>query len=169
MDNSLTYHTFLDFPDHSFFSMGIIVPQKIYTALVPFQAQPSIAFVENGHMGVRLENALNNHFEALEDPASTPLVTDKSRVMYRVLWPGYEPWSDSSHIVDNSGLPISRARLAFSVARIVQKFMSDVRYVGSSELRPDWWVENVRYDALYLVELRHVSTGSWQPVLRLAF
>ena len=41
----------------------------------------------------------------------------------------------------------------------------DLATVASTETRQDWWLSNVRFNELYLVELRHVSQGSWQPVL----
>ena len=30
---------------------------------------------------------------------------------------------------------------------------------------PGWEVTNIRFENLYLLEFKHVSVGSWQPVL----
>lgn len=35
----------------------------------------------------------------------------------------------------------------------------------SSEESPDWWIRSIPFEQLHLVELRHVATGSWQPVI----
>lgn len=41
----------------------------------------------------------------------------------------------------------------------------DLRHAASAESKPDWWAANYPPERLVLLELRHVSAGSWQPVL----
>ena len=38
-------------------------------------------------------------------------------------------------------------------------------HTNSPSSEPDWHLSRYPLDKLYLLELRHVSEGSWQPVL----
>jgi hypothetical protein len=43
--------------------------------------------------------------------------------------------------------------------------MRPTAFVGGTDIDPQWNLQNIDFDRLYLAELRHVSAGSWQPVL----
>ena len=99
-------------------------------------------------------------------------------------WPGYQPWHYVFHIYDHAyeSKPITLAKLAHEVAKAVRQFkqvstnpslsrqlgltscnIQDMNGIASTE--QGWSVNNVKLESLFLLELRHVSTGSWQPVL----
>ena len=98
-------------------------------------------------------------------------------------WPGYEPWHYVVHTYDHAydSRPITLARLAQEVAKAVRQFkqvstglrlhkskrltiiIQDMTGIQSRE--PSWSMDLINVEDLFLVELRHVSTGSWQPVL----
>ena len=79
--------------------------------------------------------------------------------------------------------PFTLAQLAHAIAKAVHKFylvrvtqssaergtntrrLQDMRQVRSAETSSDWWLSQIDISDLYIMELRHVSKGSWQPVL----
>ncbi|KAJ3548012.1 hypothetical protein NM688_g5346 [Phlebia brevispora] len=162
-----TFHTFLDYQGVPL--SGILVPQQVYPAPVAFQPNPAIRFFNrDGTLGIPLVEAFGQQFGSLIQGDSIPNVTNTSvRVAMRILWPGYEPWSDNVHVYDHSAAthPFTLAKLAHATAKAVKKFLDNMGSVPSREPRADWNVSAVPFASLRLVELRHVSTGSWQPVL----
>lgn len=38
-------------------------------------------------------------------------------------WPGYEPWNNGLHVIDNSGQRYTLARVAYTIAKAVQQFL----------------------------------------------
>lgn len=108
--------------------------------------------------------------------------------MASLQWPGYDSWHDNIHVFDHTTAtrPYTLEKLAHVVSKAVHKFMTvcpnaqsrqlfrfvltslvqqDMSNVQSTERRPDWWLRTIRFEDLVLLELRHVSKGSWQPVL----
>ena len=90
------------------------------------------------------------------------------------------------NVVDRTAAanPITKAKLANYVARAVRSFMQvillfsphiscrsldnplqEFAVAPSDGSASDWGVSNINFDKLYLLEFRHVSVGSWQPVL----
>lgn len=99
-------------------------------------------------------------------------------------WPGYEAWSTVVHIVDHSfeGRPTNMAKLAHDIAKVINELKKvcpwrpgfglsdryDSQDMSAVQPRdPNWSLDKLSLDSLLLLELRHVSAGSWQPVLSL--
>ena len=61
--------------------------------------------------------------------------------------------------VSYSAEPHERRYIAFAVAQAVEKALNR----DGGEWRLDGWA--IRFSDLHLLELQHVSEGSWQPVL----
>ena len=113
---------------------------------------------------------------------SNPAIHETSHTSF-LQWPGYTPWHSVFHVYDHAyeAKGITLARLAYEVARAVKQFkevistqfavesnadnrnMQDVSGTASTE--QGWSVNHIDLEDLFLLELRHVSTGSWQPVL----
>ncbi|GJE92940.1 hypothetical protein PsYK624_090990 [Phanerochaete sordida] len=160
----MTFHTFMDFGDAAL--PGIVVPQPVYTAPGQFAQLPTIRFTEGGRPGVRLSNALNKVFQNLAKSNEVPKLSEQAKkITIRINWPGYQPWSYVVHAFDHSYevRPITLAKLAHEVAKTVRLLKNDMATSGT--VSPDWSLNNVNIEELVLLELRHVSTGSWQPVL----
>ncbi|GJE92895.1 hypothetical protein PsYK624_090530 [Phanerochaete sordida] len=87
-----------------------------------------------------------------------------NRVTLRILWPGYEPWV-LRNAIDVGGQQNARTlvHIANQVANRVREFYDNQRAVVGTE--PDWNLSNIPFEDLYLVELRNVARGSWQPVI----
>ncbi|KIP06389.1 hypothetical protein PHLGIDRAFT_461880 [Phlebiopsis gigantea 11061_1 CR5-6] len=86
-----------------------------------------------------------------------------------IQWPGYEPWADTNSIHQfNHRQHVNRRSLEFiahQVARSVKAFYENRRHESGTEA--GWKLSGIRFEDLYLLELHHVSRGSWQPVLAL--
>ncbi|KAI0347635.1 hypothetical protein BDW22DRAFT_1349660 [Trametopsis cervina] len=66
--------------------------------------------------------------------------------------------------------PITRAKLAQYVVKGVRQCLQEMsRSSTSKDPRPDWHITRYSFEKLVLLELRHVSVGSWQPVLAVVF
>ncbi|GJE92957.1 hypothetical protein PsYK624_091160 [Phanerochaete sordida] len=87
-----------------------------------------------------------------------------NRVALRILWPGHGSWT-LTNALDTGGQqnPRTLAQIANQVANRIHEFYNEQRTVGGTE--PDWNLAGIPFDSLYLVELRNVSAGSWQPVI----
>lgn len=105
-------------------------------------------------------------------------------------WPGYPPWSTNLNVRERNQAadPIPLYRLIKRIAESVQSFYQQM--VSSHVRRPaesvifisfflkgnvpfdhvagsGWHLTDIPFERLCLLELRQVSTGSWQPVLSL--
>lgn len=175
--NTQNYHTFMLFvqePQDEHDLSGIVVPQRVYvppTPTPPHLLLPPVRFMVNGRVGVRLTDALNPAFTGLEHRTHTPRMSHTAvRVTLRIWWPGYDQWSVNMPICDNTAAtnPFNMLGIARRVATVVQEFygnMQDVQPNAPDQATFDWRIRNIPFDSLYLAELRHVSQGSWQPVL----
>ncbi|GJE92955.1 hypothetical protein PsYK624_091140 [Phanerochaete sordida] len=89
------------------------------------------------------------------------------RVTLRIHWPGYQDWrfENGIDVFDHThnANPQTLERIVQKVARLVRTFYDEMRVNGSRE--QDWCLDRINFDDLYLVELRQVSKGSWQPVI----
>ncbi|KAJ3553989.1 hypothetical protein NM688_g3336 [Phlebia brevispora] len=161
------YHNFMDYQSPVQVPVqGVIVPQEVYRNAQPLpQANPPVRFYVQNVLGIRLTDALQGNFAHLHGAGVAVPLTQANRISCRINWPGYEAWSDGMHIIDNNAQPYTLARLAQTIARTIRKFFNDNAHVATQEPRLDWAVNNIPFESLYLLELRHVSTGSWQPVI----
>ncbi|KAI0742184.1 hypothetical protein BC629DRAFT_1599789 [Irpex lacteus] len=162
------FHTFMDYTGRITVP-GWVVPQRVYRTDTVFQSAPPVQFFDRGHFGIRLVDALASNFAGLAD-GSKPVVLSESamKIAIRVCWPGYDKWMKHMHVYGHTTdrPPITKALLAFHVARLIKEFREDMNNKQSTDQSSrDWWLPNVPFDRLILLELRHVSPGSWQPVL----
>ncbi|KAI0764115.1 hypothetical protein BC629DRAFT_923830 [Irpex lacteus] len=161
------YHTFMDYAG-AISPPGIVVPQQVYRTDAVFQPSAPVQFVDHGQPGIRLTNAIASRFSGLHDARQELVLnTGGTKIALRILWPGYGPWGKWPSVYSHTGdrRPITRAQLASLIARKVQEFYEAQSAVPSTEQSPDWWVSRIPFERLLLLELRHVSPGSWQPVL----
>ncbi|KAI0092242.1 hypothetical protein BDY19DRAFT_903949 [Irpex rosettiformis] len=146
------------------------VPQVPYTVNRTFASLPTINFEENNSSGVNLGRAFRNELGNLHHADFTPVlnVTAKKFTL-RINWPGYLPWCDVLHAFDHcyDAHPVTLARLAHMVARKIRLCFEDLGTDAhrSRASNPDWIVNNVNFENLFLVRLVHVGKGSWQPVI----
>ncbi|PSS37256.1 hypothetical protein PHLCEN_2v894 [Hermanssonia centrifuga] len=160
----------MDYPENCQLP-GLIVPQVVFSAPQPYARRESIRFTENGRPGILLRHACSENFSGMADRATYPTLTTTSmKITIRINWPGYPPWAQQMHAFTHASVsePITKQRLAYDIARLVNLFLNDMANVQSMDRSAPgiaWSVPNIRLDDLVLLELRHVSTGSWQPVL----
>ncbi|KAI0087971.1 hypothetical protein BDY19DRAFT_994394 [Irpex rosettiformis] len=161
------FHTFLYYANRVVVP-GFVIPQRVYRTDTVFQPSPPVQFFDRGHFGIRLTDALSSNSSGLAD-GSRPIVLTQSamKIAIRIWWPGYDKWMKHMHVYGHTSdrLPITKAMLALHVARLVQEFRNDMINEQSADGSRDWWLSNIPFDKIVLVELRHVSPGSWQPVL----
>ncbi|EKM52702.1 uncharacterized protein PHACADRAFT_211921 [Phanerochaete carnosa HHB-10118-sp] len=168
-----SHHSFMDYSDDIHANLpGVIVPQAAY---VPQHGQmvnpplPSIRFVHNNIPAIRLRDALASpNLPGLRGARTAPTLSNTGmRVTLRIHWPGYPNWRQENGIdlFDHTyqANPLTFERIAHKVARLVKMFYDDMQHNVGTE--PSWQLQGIPFDNLYLVELRHVSRGSWQPVI----
>ncbi|KAJ3553627.1 hypothetical protein NM688_g3507 [Phlebia brevispora] len=170
VNQAVQFHSFLDYMGrgHVVPAGGIIVPQRVYTSPQIFTAHSSIVFYDGGYFGISLSKAYVEDFGGMQDRATTPALTltNAVRIAIRIEWPGYPSWSQNINVVDRTRAanPITKGKLANTIARAVRSFFEDNVNAGTDGSAPGWVLRNIRYDNLYLLEFRHVSVGSWQAV-----
>ncbi|KAI0692325.1 hypothetical protein BC835DRAFT_1357698 [Cytidiella melzeri] len=187
MANNAEYHTVFNYIGHAEVP-GWIVPQQVYKTDTAFQANAPVQFYVGGQLGIRLSDALAQNVYGLAD-SNQPVIltTNAMKIGIRIWWPGYERWIKHIHVYGHSSdrPPITKALLAFHIARLVHEFRQvsqacyllfkriraqhrhgqEMAHKQSTEERRDWWTTNIPFEQLVLLELRHVSLGSWQPVM----
>ncbi|KAI0347631.1 hypothetical protein BDW22DRAFT_1423921 [Trametopsis cervina] len=169
-------HTFMSIPEGN--SVGIIVPQTVYTTPKAYAPLDTIQFRVGGTLGFPLSDALDiapggQPRTILDDAADRPRLssTTPSRISLRIIWPGYDMWVGTFEIYGYEQWhtePITRAKLAHNVANKVRQCLYEMSTKTSKDPRPDWHSTRYSFEQLVLLELRHVSAGSWQPVLAVA-
>ncbi|KAI0764092.1 hypothetical protein BC629DRAFT_1596776 [Irpex lacteus] len=161
-----TFHTFLDYM-HLPPVPGIVVPQQAFSppsAVVPTLREP-IRFSTQENAGVNLQNAGIPSYRGLINGDQS--VSLESNVLsIHIHWPGYAPMRRSIPL-GNIGNRLTYKMLALMIAKTVQGWMMDVQQknIQSSEPTSDWHLNQVKFESLWLLELRQISTGLWQPVL----
>ncbi|GJE92925.1 hypothetical protein PsYK624_090840 [Phanerochaete sordida] len=171
--NPSTHHTFVDYtePIPSLLP-GLLVPQQVYrpqSAPGGFVRLDSIPFCHNGRIGIRLRDAVDSaRIAGLYAAQSQPTLSETGmRVTLRILWPGYQEWryENGIDIFDHTynANPQTLERIANKVAKLIRTFCEEMTNANPAE--PGWAVGADTFNQLYLIELRHVSKGSWQPVI----
>ncbi|GJE92898.1 hypothetical protein PsYK624_090560 [Phanerochaete sordida] len=154
-----TYHSFATLED----APGLVVPQKVYVANSHFDRRQPIIFPS----GTYLWKAEASHY--VDQPAyrarPTTSARDKLKFTLRLAWHGYKPWNRVIQGTERSDAPgpVALGILAKEIADAIRFFYQMHTEVATSE--PGWAVTRIPFEKLILLELRHVSDGSWQPVL----
>ncbi|KAI0790280.1 hypothetical protein BC629DRAFT_1440084 [Irpex lacteus] len=165
---SSSYHAFTNLtppiPD------GIVVPQLVYSRPpAPYPTFPPIPFHHGQQSGISLHSILNGQQGNMSDSSSRPTTTTTStKIKIRLLWPGYDEFSRDINAKEHTrqGDPIPKWKLALCVAQVVHAFYSHAVPSSNPPFGAQTWnLHNIPFQCLRLVELRQVSTGSWQPVL----
>ncbi|KAF7794581.1 hypothetical protein EIP86_005716 [Pleurotus ostreatoroseus] len=170
MAQPISVHLFIEFPNIRTpgGNPAVIVPQRKYTSPQIFEPHPPIRFYDNGYSGISLSKAYVENFTGMPDAGTYPtlLASNTTRVATRIEWPGYLPWSQNMNVVDRSRAanPITKGKLANNIARALYAFFQEHRTVEPDGTARGWEVVNIPFDRLFLLELQHVSVGSWQPV-----
>lgn len=169
MTTKSQYHTFMDYPENVESLPGVLVPQQVYPQ-PPGQQDvsllPSLRFFMNGQPGLHLQTARDVPLHAILDNAAEPcmLSTTNNTATLRILWPGYDGWQLANGLhAGYQHVQRTRAQVATQVASRIMEFYQDMASAPCKDT--DWRLDNSPYDSLYLVELRNVARGSWQPVL----
>ncbi|EIW77272.1 hypothetical protein CONPUDRAFT_168247 [Coniophora puteana RWD-64-598 SS2] len=148
------------------------VPQRDYEkrgGIFKEAPQPSIVFREVGAgagvAGVRLAK-----LENLAEPDEEVTGGMKTNQTMRVNWPGYDKWESQLPGRDDRSpkRPLSRRKLARKIAHKMSELIKAHENQRCSEQYLRWKVgghDGLRLEDLYLVELQHISQGSWRPVI----
>ncbi|KAI0343678.1 hypothetical protein BDW22DRAFT_1198434 [Trametopsis cervina] len=159
------FHSLNDYDNYAQFP-GIIVPQPIFTPPAGFTPGPSIPFSVQGIPGIRLEDAISGQLSNLDNRLARPVLRPVPRITLRIMWPGYSSWTHESITVRHHG-PSSTAFSMEELARVmstrIQGFYTEMANTNNTE--PQWNLRLLPFNRLYLIELRHISPGSWQPVI----
>ncbi|KAI0342277.1 hypothetical protein BDW22DRAFT_1357600 [Trametopsis cervina] len=162
------YHTFVNYPGQP---GGVIVPQRQYIALSPYHLRETIRFTHGGRFGVNLQDALQQRAGDMPDAHERPETTSaSSRITIRINWQGYADFSCSINAREHSqgAELIPKWKLASCVAQAISQFYQRATSsTDDSNPYAGWELPDVPFEGLRLLELRHVSPGSWQPVLLL--
>ncbi|KAI0092296.1 hypothetical protein BDY19DRAFT_591608 [Irpex rosettiformis] len=148
--------------------VGLVIPQDVYPAPQPYDRLPNVQFTMRGVLGVRLIDALNPAFNGLDNPGYVPRMSvDAKKITLRLKWPGYAEWKEVVHVFEHTYNlnPNTTRKIAQVIAQKVQVFWNDLRYEHYTGVVDGWQLANFPLERLVLLELRHVSQGSWQPVL----
>jgi len=167
MSREARYHSFVDYDDYNY-PCGFIVPQRVYVASGPFPRRPTIYFQQDGHPGVYLCDALRQRVGGMPDREDRPETTStSSKITIRINWTGYADFQHQMNAKEHSqaAAPIPKWKIAMCVAQAVHEFYAHCTPAGRDIDRQDWDVCTKPFDKLRLLELHHVSSGSWQPVL----
>jgi hypothetical protein len=171
---------------------GPFIPQQMYkprTTDEVLLTGPLFFYSDNPtRSGIPLKDALlsskrlhNRHKPVFED--CSPRVSIRLKVTVSsthvnirscmLQWPGYKQWSRQIPTKDphNPSRPMTLANLAKWVARCVQRFIRERKFVPVEDGFHRWKIgdgqSDIKFEDLILVSLHHVSLGSWQPQLRL--
>ncbi|GJE92924.1 hypothetical protein PsYK624_090830 [Phanerochaete sordida] len=145
---------------------GIIVPQQVYPLPAGQTADgllPPVQFFCNDYLGIHLDTLPLQQLVNANDQRYLSMTNN--RVSLRVLWPGYDTWHFGNALDATDGQKRTRsiAEIAQQVAERVREFYNE--QVTADGGVADWSLKKIQFKSLYLVELRNVSRGSWQPVI----
>ncbi|EKM55642.1 uncharacterized protein PHACADRAFT_256409 [Phanerochaete carnosa HHB-10118-sp] len=124
-------------------------------------------FTIDGRLPVNLWEALHTPLSYLDGAQDLFFDGCGTKITYRILVDGYREFSkqmNAQRRYRGLTLPISRSKVAKQIAQVVSKFIECASEVtANSELRfgPGY----ITLDQIYLVELRQVSSASFQPIL----
>jgi len=153
---------------------GPEVPQRPH---IPAQMSPRLGQLDgetltfsNGGCGVLLVDALKNPLSGLIGGDDLMFV-DASVTIFslRIQWPGYPSWPAKFRAKDWGGKngPVTRACLVSQLGKQIAEFIEAMEDEECADLVWKVGPNNIVVENLVLVSLTRVSSGSWQPALRL--
>ncbi|KAI0092297.1 hypothetical protein BDY19DRAFT_591459 [Irpex rosettiformis] len=146
----------------------LIVPQDVYPAPQAYECLPNVEFKKGGVLGVRLIDVLNPAFNGLDNPGSVPHMSIAAKNITLLLkWPGHSEWKEAVDVFDQAcGVNSNTTRkIAQIVAQKIQIFWKDFHIEQYAGEIYTWRRSQIPIEKIVLLELRHVSQDSWQPVL----
>lgn len=152
------------------------VPQEPYkgqeTSFVSRNASADYPSTEGAFgLGIPLTECLKPAVKSRPDmqvQAFQELPQKTTKITLRINWPGkYEEYRSGQYIVKNAKGIISKAKLAEIVALEVQMIIRNQKLVvkDGAVVDPVWKLgdDGIRFEEIYLTEIRHVSKASLQP------
>ncbi|KAI0697263.1 hypothetical protein BC835DRAFT_1305292 [Cytidiella melzeri] len=146
------------------------VPYQPYTSKrkqYGWRRKAPIFFETDIGKGISLMDALHGHVHGLVDRHEPILEGCGDKVSYHIDFHGYIPLRCQKYsFYQNHGkkYPNTRAKVVRQIAEAVQDFIEKRQY----DIHTDDWRVGPGYielKDLYLLELRHVGTGCFQPIL----
>ncbi|KAI0629227.1 hypothetical protein C8Q77DRAFT_1142778 [Trametes polyzona] len=131
--------------------------------------------VTEGTAGFPLGEACASRFDSLLDRDEQMLTLGARRgpsVRIGISWPGYAQWSRQIPTRDfrSPPQPITRAKLARSIATMIRRFISEMSYRPVEDERHARWRvggrDGIMLEDLVLVSLVNIRGGLWQPQFR---
>ncbi|KAI0085405.1 hypothetical protein BDY19DRAFT_445710 [Irpex rosettiformis] len=148
------------------------IPQEEYRAngaqTLYIASQAAIEFWVNGHKGIRVTDALDENYVGLDDPNARLLESVRDKVSIRIEVAGYTSFVTQKYVrrTTEGRESISRRRLATKLAEVVKAFVQKNSGVTPQGLnRLQFGPGYIQLEDIYLLEVRHVSKGSLQPIL----
>ncbi|KAI0764074.1 hypothetical protein BC629DRAFT_921442 [Irpex lacteus] len=148
-----------------------LVPQNTPKAQPNFQPRPSIFFTSStgSFAPINVSMACLGQVADLDRRDEHCIVSENRRISIRICWPGLPEWKFINlavydHTADPK--PYRYREFAQRLALIIQKFHKEmVSDDAAVSAVPGWDLRAFAFERLYVSELRHISTGSWQPIL----
>ncbi|KII90249.1 hypothetical protein PLICRDRAFT_686438 [Plicaturopsis crispa FD-325 SS-3] len=157
-------------PNNSSVSIRDRAPSRIFSGdFIPRELATATYTDRAGHI-----DALDKKFEFLEHRTSSAFTKGVKSIVMRIEWPGYTVYEKRLAVahwnLKLSRKPLTIAELAGQIAKYVKVFMDETADVlqrqgpqSSFNIGPG----AITIDDLALVSFHQVSTGIWQPLLRL--
>jgi len=144
------------------YTLGQVVSQVTYidrNKRNQIPLEEPIKFSVQGNPGFPLKHALEKNYRELDGRDEEMLVNASAGISIRLESTDYPSWSRQikTHDWSRGRRPISRAKLATEIAKVVDRFVKDMcKRSGSC---------NIDTNRLALTALKQVSKSSWQPEL----
>ncbi|KAF8269840.1 hypothetical protein EI94DRAFT_1798831 [Lactarius quietus] len=162
--------------------IGTVVPQTLWTPhnkndlkqhVEEADLQLPIFFIQNGDLGLSLEDAVNGRCHStLRDARTYAQLGGKTTTHIRISWPGYEDYKRQVQTRDETAAhnPITIGRFAQHVGRSVDAFLREGTpkdNLNQSDKR--WRIGDggISRANIRVIGAVHVSAGSWMPILQL--
>lgn len=154
------------------------IPQRTYNRgpkRLGFEQLGPIHFSTMSRPGINLGDALRKNFVDLVGRDDPMLQGSSGVISCRLLFPGY-PENGSScqiHTLNwtRTRTPIPRSKLAYEIARKVERYLTQMtRVVPDGSVEDRWRIGQgfMHIDNIFLVSLVSVSRGSFQPEIWVA-
>ncbi|KAI0811232.1 hypothetical protein BC629DRAFT_1479789 [Irpex lacteus] len=156
-----------------------LVPQLAYVVQNNhiYTKKPDILFDIPVHCGIASEAVAKSQGPPHWKNERMHCFASGTKISIRINWPGYLPSSHAINICDDTKEhnPITKAKLASNIVKVVRKVLEEnSRRIQSQKGFEEWVISKdgstgIQSSMVYLTKLRHVSEGSWQPELYVAW